>query len=157
MSVPSGWIAAGRTPRDYQFSVEQTARGTCAVIRARKKRPADFGTLMQEFRADDYRGKRVRLSASIEREHFEGKCALWLRVDGDERRVLAFESRPIESNEWTRYQVVLDVGEAATQIAFGVLLDGSGAARLGEVAFDTVSADVPLTAPRGPRNLAFEE
>jgi hypothetical protein len=169
MSTPHAWIATGKAADDYEFAIDLGERhsGTrSAVIRARES-PRDFCTLMQEILADDYRG-RVRLRGWIKTDRVErGWCGLWMRVDGADRRVLAFDNmvtRPIKgTTDWTRYEVVLDVSADAAQISFGVAFNGTGAVWLDDVALECVGTDVALTAPpplektRHPRNLDFED
>jgi hypothetical protein len=167
MDLPVGWTVAGLAPRDYEFAIDRTEHhsGTSsAVVRARTPTPGGFGTLMQVLLADDYLGSRVRLSAFIQTRDVTGWCGLWLRIDDPDRRVLAFDNmqtRPIQgTTAWARYEVVLDVAEAAAGLSFGLLLDGGGAVWLDEVALEVVGTDVPTTvAPvaRHPRNLDFEE
>jgi hypothetical protein len=141
--------------------------GRAAVTRACVESPQGFGTLMQEVLPDDYRGKRVRLAAWVRTEAVTRWCGLWMRVDGANKRVLAFdnmESRPIRGTAgWTRHEVVLDVAAEAELVAFGVILDGTGAAWIDEVTFEVVGTDVPTTgqgfpaASRIPRNLDFAQ
>jgi hypothetical protein len=63
-----------------------------------------------------------------------GWAALWLRVDGPDREVLAFDNlgqvppdRSLKgTNDWTQAEVVLPVAAEAVTLAFGVLLVGDG-------------------------------
>jgi hypothetical protein len=52
-------------------------------------------------------------------------AGLWMRVDGQEPKMLAFDNmqgRPIQgTTAWKRYEVILDVDPQATAIAFGIL------------------------------------
>jgi hypothetical protein len=86
---------------------------------------------MQEISADAYHGKRVRLSANAKASDVQGWAGLWMRVDGDGSRPLAFDNmgnRPIKgTTDWKRYDIVLDVAGQATDVAFGILLTGRGA------------------------------
>ncbi len=69
--------------------------------------PRSFGNLMQTIRADDYRGKRVRLRAAARAEG--GPAALWLRVDRKGGVMGFFDNmgeRVIRSGEWQRYDIV---------------------------------------------------
>ncbi len=55
-------------PEDYEITVDSKHHhsGTrSGLIRAIKNPPSDFGTLMQMFIPDEYRGKRVRLTGWI--------------------------------------------------------------------------------------------
>jgi hypothetical protein len=166
MSIP-GWLVTGRAPEDYEFALDTAEHhsGTqSARVRARSDTPRDFGTLMQELLPDDYRGSRVRLSGWVKTLDVRNWCGLWMRVDGPNSRILAFDnmkSRPISgTTEWRQYEVVLDVDRDAIGLSFGLLHSGAGTVWLDDVALAVVSQDVPTTdeeRPRAPRNLDFEE
>ena len=165
---PSGWVASGANPEDYDMGVEQGTAHTgssSGFIKSKTATPRTFGTYMQMFDAAEYRGKRIRLSAYIKSEAIEQWAGLWMRVDRG-RNVMAFDNmqdRPINGTQpWTQYTIVLDVHREATGIAFGILLSGKGAAWIDDVAFDIVGEDVAVTdqtnqlKSRAPRNLGFE-
>jgi len=38
------------------------------------------------FKADDYRNKRMRLSAAVKSEGIEDWAGLWMRIDGPDQR-----------------------------------------------------------------------
>jgi hypothetical protein len=169
-SVPTGWYMAGSKPADYESGVDDVTanNGQRSAYLTAKKADADgFGTLMQNFRADQYRGKRVRLRASVKAENVQRWAGLWMRVDGaPEVAPLAFdnmEDRPIRgTTDWQHHDVVLDVPKEATGIFFGVLLTGPGEIWLSDVKFETVGLDVALTGmsqrrpiPDAPMNLDF--
>jgi len=128
--------------------------------------PEGFGTLMQNFAAKDFIGKRVRFGAFVKSENVERWAGLWMRVDGqpNQKSPLAFDNmqnRPIQGTSgWKEYEVVLDVPATATGIAFGILLDGGGIVWISNGTFTEVSTNVPTTAipvttPAGPTNLDF--
>jgi len=164
---PDGWYAWGTAPRDYEMKIDraQTRDGhPSAVVRSVATKPSGFGTLMQTFIPEEYRGKRVRFAAWVKSQDVGNWAGLWMRVDGTGSRLLAFdnmESRPIKgTTDWHRYEVVLDVAEEATALNFGVLLDGSGSVWLNDGELVVVGRDVPTTdknLARKPRNLRFEE
>jgi hypothetical protein len=121
---------------------------------------------MQQFRADAYRGQRLRLSATVRALDVAEWAGLWMRVDGDRKSSLAFDNmqdRPITGTAgWTRYAVVLDVPESeSTVIAFGVLLRGDGEIWMADVRLEAVGSEVATTGgarlPTAPVNLAFVE
>jgi hypothetical protein len=97
-------------------------------LRSKALEAEGFGTLMQTFKAEEYRNKRLRLSAMVKVESIENWAGLWMRVDGPPRQVLSFDnmqSRPIQgSSDWQPYEIVLDVPEESLDIAFGLLLNG---------------------------------
>jgi hypothetical protein len=168
--APEGWFLAGSDPQDYEVGVDrQEAHGGQAsgFIRAITDTPKGFGTLMQIFRADTYRGKRLRMTGLVKAERIADWAGLWMRVDGPGGTLLSFDnmqSRPIRgTSDWSLYQIVLDVPTTSLQIAFGVLLRGAGRAWVDDFAFEVVGADVPMTGagasatlPAEPRNLNFE-
>lgn len=89
-----------------------------------------FATMMPSFKANKYKGKRLKLSAFIKTETVEGFCGLWRRVDNASDDILQFDNmsnRPItKTTNWNRYSIVLDVPENSATISFGVLLNGKG-------------------------------
>jgi len=168
--LPTGWIMAGSDPSDYSAGL---AQGRGAYIASTAAAPKGFGTMMQMFSPDTYRGKRVRMSAEVRADQIESWAGLWMRVDGSAGRMgsLSFDNmqnRPIKGTSgWQRYEIVLDVPEASTNIAFGILLAGKGTAYVADFAFEVVPTTVPTTdlqsswkppAPpaSAPVNLKFE-
>jgi hypothetical protein len=184
-TVPQGWYLAGSKPSEYEVGTDpQNAYNDHASVYLKSKSaslcaeelkgapseqsPATvcqgFGTLMQDFRAVNYLGKRVRLSAFVKSESLADWAGLWMRVDKGTTSV-AFDnmqSRPIKGTaNWQRYEVVLDVPKDATGIAFGILLSGPGKVWINSVQFEIVGTDVPTTAMHSrhdkPSNLDFEK
>jgi hypothetical protein len=175
-AVPQGWYVAGSRPAEYEAGVDaQVSHGghPSAYLKAKKAGIDGFGTLMQDFRAKGYVGKRVRFSAFVKSQDVESWAGLWMRVDkreGAAPQVLAFDNmstRPIKGTaDWTNYAVVLDVSDDATGIFFGMMINGSGNVWMSDVEVETVGMDVPTTAlatgssasrPDGPTNLNFEQ
>src|SRR5262249_47555318 len=128
--VPKGWFMAGSKPSDYESTMDPAnAFGGQPSVYLRSKKPEaeGFGTLMQNFGADKYIRKRVRLSASVKSENVQNWAGLWMRVDGKQLGApLGFDNmmdRPIKgTTAWRSYEVVLDVPAEASGVAFGILL-----------------------------------
>jgi hypothetical protein len=173
-TVPQGWYMAGSKPADYDAGVDakEGHRGhPSAYLKSKKPEIDGFGTLMQDFRADQYVGKRLRFSAFVKSEGVQDWAGLWMRVDkATGAPPLAFDNmqgRPIKGTEdWRNYAVVLDVPEGATGIFFGVVMHGSGSVWMSDVKVESVGTDVPTTAmpmgtnsprPDAPTNLNFEQ
>ena len=167
-AVPAGWLLAGSNPRGYEAGLDPQASYhgfPSAYLKAKQSATEGFGTLMQEFSAAQYAGKRVRLRASVKAEEVADWAGLWMRVDKGSA-IVGFDNmmdRPIKgTTTWQDYEVILDVPQDATGIAFGVLLNKSGSVWLNSVKFESVGLDVPTTAkaparlPEGPANLNFE-
>lgn len=160
--LPPGWIRAGSQPQDYLMGTDPKggrAGGRAGFIKARTSDVGGFGTLMQMFDAAEYRGKRLRFSASVKADGIAKWAGLWMRIDGTPSTgsrtptMLGFDnmqSRPIKgSSDWKPYQVVLDVPEEAMAIAFGILLEGPGQAWMDDVKLEAVGSEVPVTGGSG--------
>jgi hypothetical protein len=167
-AVPQGWYVAGSKPTEYEAGsdAQATYNGhASAYLKAKAPGVEGFGTLMQDFQAAKYAGKRVRFSAFAKTEGVGAWAGLWMRVDKGAEMV-AFDNmqdRPLKATTgWQNCQVVLDVPQDATGIFIGVLLTGSGTVWLNGAKFEVVGKDVPTTIksaplrPDGPANLSFE-
>jgi len=167
-TMPKGWHAAGSHPKEYLMGVDASAShagGSSATLKATVSEASGFGTLMQPIQADQYRGKRIRLSGNMKGSDIEGWAGLWMRVDAGSRSV-SFDNmgnRAVKGTaDWSKKEVVLDVPEESDQIAFGVLLDGTGQVWINDLRFEPVGDDVPTTDiretyPTEPMNLEFTE
>jgi hypothetical protein len=166
---PKGWFIAGSNPGQYESGIDSTAVHNfrpSAYLKSTDPVVHGFGTLMQDFRAEHYLGKRIRFTAIVKTRDAEDWAGLWMRIDKD-GRMLAFDNmqdRPIKgTSEWRRYEVVLDVPEDASGIFFGVLLSGTGEVWLNDARIEVVGADVKPTSvavhqlPEEPVNLDFRE
>jgi hypothetical protein len=166
-SVPAGWYLAGSKPASYETGTDERVQYDghhSAYLKSKEPVQEGFGTLMQDFNADKYAGKRVRFSAAVKSEAIEDWAGLWMRVDKGSQISIAFDNmqnRPIRgTTDWKSYQVVLDVPQDATRIAFGILLSKTGAVWMSNVKFEIVDASVPTTGNsphEEPANLGFEQ
>ncbi|MBN1446484.1 MAG: hypothetical protein JXA28_01035, partial [Bacteroidetes bacterium] len=108
-----------------------------------------FGSWENTIAADSYRTKRLRFSAYLKTENVSNFAGLWMRVDGPNRKVLAFDNmqdRGVSgTTDWIRYEIVLDVPTAADSIYLGTLLVGDGKVWTGSLMLDVVGNDVPIT------------
>ncbi len=146
--IPPGWSLGGL---GYQAGVDSVIKhgGRSAAFLRALPGAGDFGTLMQTIDAESYRGSRVRLSGYCKVAGVAGWAGFWMRVDG-QGSVLAFDnmrSRPIKgTTDWQRYEVVLEVPQAAEGLAFGALLAGAGQVWLDDLQLEKVGSDVAVTA-----------
>ena len=167
------WIIAGTAIDKYEAGIDrQTCNtGTQAVFirsAAEEIENGEYVTVMQQFRASSYIGKRVRFSGFVRTEGVSGWCGLWMRLDSSVSETLKLDNmqnRPITgTNGWNHYSCVLDVPADAAVISIGVLLYGSGQIWFDNAAFSEVGLNIPTTdfdptedLPDGPENLNFEE
>lgn len=166
-----GWHQSGSKPQSYSMGTDSEVSRTghaSAFIRSKDEDSIDgFGTLMQNVAPDLYRGHRVRLAGYVKSDGVEGWAGLWMRVDpASGGRSLAFDNmqgRPVVgTNDWEYYEVVLDIAEAASNIAFGFLLVEKGSIWVDSLTLEIVSEDIPVTdmlngSSDTPKNLDFEE
>jgi len=177
--IPKGWFKAGDDPKNYEMSLDTVVKHSGkagAHIKFIGVQPTGFGTLMQMFKADDYRGKRVRMSGWIKTENAD-KAQLWMRLDG-ERRTLGFDNMEERAakgtTDWKKYEITLDVPENTVAIGFGAFVVGKGQAWVDDFQFEIVGKDVastnlmagpseeqearpPREFPKQPANLNFED
>ena len=167
------WLITGTAPDKYKTGIDRTVfhTGTAsAFIQSEEEEfvPDEYATIMQQFRAERFLGKRVRFSAFVKALEVEGWAGLWLRLDGKFSVTLKLDNmqnRPIKGTiNWNLYSCVLDVPEETELINIGILLTGKGRVWLDDVSFQEVDRTVPVTDfeiqkeyPDYPENLTFEE
>ncbi len=168
--VPLGWFYAGAHPGYYESGAGQGACNERSVLLHSLAADAGSpggagdahptGTVMQVFRADKYRGKRVRFSGLTTTFGVRGWAGLWMRVDAEGKRPIAFDNmlpRALRGDTpCERNVVVLDVAPEAQFIALGVVLEGEGSVELSDIAFEVVEQAVASTdlmkLPADPRD-----
>jgi hypothetical protein len=151
--LPVGWYVTESAPKRYEAGVDSNSpcEGTrSAYLRSLTEDENGYGTFMQAFGAQDFRGKRLRFSAAVRIKDVDGWAGLWMRVEGpDPKQPLAFDNMQsralVGSKGCKRYDVVLDVPREATTIMAGLIMSGTGHAWLDGVRFDVVDASVPVT------------
>jgi hypothetical protein len=106
--------------------------------------------MVQGFWGNDYRSKRLRLSAFIKTENVEGAAQLYMEIDG-ETKMVGFDNmddRPIKgTTDWKNYEIVLDLPTDTVNVNFGFFLVGKGQAWADDFRFEVVGQDVPTTQP----------
>ena len=172
VTAPAGWGKNGAKPESYTVGVDSTQTwGGMASAYVESHTPTvagGFGGMMQTTAADDYSGKRVRLSGWVKTEDAnEGGGHLWLRIDGQERgQMLGFDNmdnRAVKgTKDWQEASVVLDVPAGARALAYGFFVSGGGKMWVNGQNLEVVGPDVPATdmitntaLPNAPRNLGF--
>ena len=174
-AFPGGWGGGGK---DYELVRDADVKhgGTASGAIRSTADTMGFGTFTQGVKAEKYRGKRVRLAGWIKADGVTGWSGLWMRVDGKDKTGLAFDNmsdRAVkDTSDWTQFQVVLDVPDAAEQVYFGCLLAGKGKVWVDDLTLDAVGNDVaatgksldgaprqgePAELPAEPANLDFEQ
>jgi uncharacterized protein (TIGR02246 family) len=149
--MPVDWI---RTPaanaERYSMTVDTAVKhggNASASIGFYCGDPSGFGSLAQAIAADDFIGKRVRLSGWLRSEKAE-EAGLWMRLDGV-NRTFGFDNmltRPVKgTTDWRKYEVVLDVPPGTVMMVFGTLLVGTGRIWIDDLKLEAVTTDIPST------------
>ena len=194
LPLPEGWLKAGDKPDSYEMGiakdegmdkntqtpikigqydlmVESGVGKNCATIKSISKKIDGFGTLMQSCLPDKYLGKRVRMSGYLKSKDVAEWAGFWMRVDQPNSTPLNslsfdnMEDRAIKgTTDWKKYEIVLDVPLRASNIAYGVLLSGTGQVWFDNLNFEVVDKSVPTTDKgrnfmplKEPANLDFEK
>lgn len=153
-AIPEPWFKNGASPaKDHCLAgidTEVEDSGSPNLSLKCAEAVEGFVGIMQSFAADNYLGKRLSFSALVKSEEIEGGWGgLWMRVDGRDRRVIAFDNMQNRSirgtTNWSRYSVVLDVPEDATDVAFGTLMSGKGQLWIAELKLEPVNHETPTT------------
>lgn len=167
------WIITGTAPEKYQTGIDNRiyhlgSRSATIKAIAEAFSAGEFATVMQQFNAKEFIGKRMRFSGFVKAEEVAGWCGLWMRIDSVSGALLKFDNmqgRPITgTSAWNHYACVLDVPKEADIINIGILLCGKGQVWFDDAGFQEVDAATPTTEflahdvfPDHPLNLSFEE
>ncbi|WP_419952117.1 glyoxalase superfamily protein [Methylobacterium sp.] len=159
LRLPEDWNVGGTRSDDYEMGFDPAE--SCAVIRYRVAlaeptlghASSGFGTLMQNFRAEGFLNKRLELSAQLKASAVTGAGSLWMRVDGEKGRTLAFDNLDGRKSKgplvgtigWQDRSIVLDVPPDAQSIHFGFFRRGGGSLWARRFTFTEVDASVEVT------------
>jgi len=145
--APPSWFVPA-LPKDADGVAQLQRTGCkshigCAIVLAPDKAPNQSGTLMQSFPAAAYRGKAIRLRASLRLDSVksEDHAQMWLYVDRPNARrgfVDDMSDRPVRSSDWTRCEISGVIDADATFINFGVTTIGRGRVWVDEVSFEVI-------------------
>ncbi|MEK5481964.1 AraC family transcriptional regulator [Viridibacillus sp. FSL R5-0888] len=167
----TGWSLSGSNPELYDFVVDgdvfHTGTKSGLLFAIGEANAQQFATIMQGFQANNYKGKRLKLSCYLKTESVL-KCGAWLRIDnttGDTIQFDNMDNRSIQgTTDWNHYSIILDVPEESASIHFGVLLIGTGKVWADGFCFEEVNEKVATTnmltqehLPKQPSNLDFSE
>ena len=168
--LPKGWDGGSQSNHQYLIGRDTSVKrsGNASVIIKAKLNDTSVknGTgIAQGIRADEYRGKRIRLSGYAKGENHNAIAFSWLWVTTAESELLAFDDTRDRdaanehfTSEWTKFELVMDIPEKAASIVFGFDLSGNGTVWLDDWQIEVVGKDVPSTnqAPSELRQKALD-
>src|SRR5438309_1851359 len=111
--------------QDYACGTDATgpeAGAMSGYLKAQVPDPLGFADLRQPILADDYLGKRVRLSGDFKTAGVEQHAELYLRVVDRERTRANTDRQQVSlqgTQNWTRHETQIDVPADSVFILFG--------------------------------------
>lgn len=161
-----GWTKVGAAPESYRIGLDNRVfmeGGQSAYIEWIGKSAQSFGTMSQSSSAHSYIGKAVKMKAYIKTKDVSGWTGLWIRVDSrNDGKMLGLKNMYYNqikgTNDWSEYEVVLNVPEGSGALWYGILLQGKGKVWIDQLSFETMEQIVeePAKQPEAPRNVDFE-
>jgi hypothetical protein len=172
-TLPTDWYGGGK---GYELTVDRSVyrsgTGSGRIRFVGGPSPDSFGTLTKCVAPMTMTGKKVEYDGYVRTDAAPGGwAALWMRVDGPNQQMLAFDNmaqtgtdRSLKGkNDWTPLSIVLDVPKTATHVCFGFLLTGGGTAWADDLSLTAIGPAGGGTAATGfeqqqgpPSNLDFE-
>lgn len=150
IQLSADWWLAGSAPEHYAGSATVDASGAASGELDSTTPPGgEFGTVMTCVDATSLRGQRLALAATVGTAGVGAWAGLWMRVDGANGSVTAFDNMEDRAITGTtadaQYQVVLDVDAAAADVCYGLLLVDAGKSHFSALTTRTVDHSVPTT------------
>ena len=162
---------AGPIVRDFIAKYDPDYEGAVrsAIATAQKAKPMlpvqNFGTATGTFPISAAAGKKLRFSGFIKTENVDGTAGLWWRVDGPDKKMLAFDNMQqlhiSGTTDWRQYSFELPIAPEVQNINFGMLVSGGGTAwfddlkvELDGVPYNDPSFDFTFESP-GPKPRGF--
>jgi ketosteroid isomerase-like protein len=160
--MPVGWTRMpANSSGGYLISVDKTSKhgnSGSASIKFGCGDEKGFGSIGQSIAADNYLGKRVRLTGWLKTENADA-AVLWMRIDGN-RRTLGFDNmlnRPVTGTTgWKQFEVVLDVPAEAINVVIGSFIQGKGQMWVDDLKLEVVGASVASTNQLSPEQTRID-
>lgn len=148
--APEGWTSFSQVGGiGTTITVKRSGGMSAYLSSAGQQFPPNY-LMVQYVRADNYRGKRMQLSAWFKPRNVTGArySGLWMRIDGP-GTVLSFDdmaSRVVSGNsDWRRVSIVLDVPADAIGISLGVQFQAYNTVLVDDITLTEVAATVAST------------
>jgi hypothetical protein len=147
-----GWSVSGGARDAYVVHRDGPGGRTAWLLEPFRDTFGKYGTWMRHVPAADYRGKRVRVTATLRTQGATRRVDFWARAQakdspgdglglGGDR-----ESLPADA-DFASHAIVLDVPADAEWLEYGIGLAGPGRIWLESTKVETVGGDVPVTRP----------
>jgi hypothetical protein len=146
------------SPHEGALVVQTEAEGCpeaahCAKLTSKESGPG-YGALLEVVRADVYRGRRIRLRATIRKTEGTGKALLYLQVNRPGSHSGTQTGQAAET-AWRTDSLYIEVPKDAESIQFGLAVSGPSESWIDKVAVDIVGDAGSGNEP--PRGLTARE
>ena len=148
-----GWHRVGSAREDFEIRLDREVHhgGTASgMLECTKKRSKGTGTLEQDFRPEEYSGRRIRMRAWIKGED-AGRVMIYIRSEGPSGEILDFANTQLHAGhgtfDWRLHELVIDVPPESTVIQVGLILGEKGKAWMDDVSVEAVDRNVSRTGP----------
>ena len=162
-----GWFLAGNKAECYKIGLDKSVYktgGSSAFLESKCKKIEGFGTLAQTSSAEEYLGKKVKMTAWIKSRNVSDFANIWIRADSVGYKVLSFSSTQtfnpiIGDKDWSKYEVMINVPRESVTINYGIVLSGTGKVWFDDVKLEIIGniEDIDKIKYEKPRNLDFSE
>jgi RNA polymerase sigma factor (sigma-70 family) len=162
-----GWTFRGGPSQNFDWGIDTSMvyQGKpCFFLRTKEGASVGKSVLQQAFLADEYRGKRLRLSCFLKTEHVEGgpiegspkaavkgSITLWLEVEGVNetlRQANAQEHALQGTHDWVRRELSVEVPQTSISVGLALVFLGRGQVWLSDVQLEVVDEDISVSPPR---------
>ncbi|MEK4197957.1 hypothetical protein [Cytobacillus sp. FSL K6-0265] len=156
-----GWILTGSNPELYNLSIDSntifSSKPSALISSLEIRENNHFATMMQSFKSDKYKGKRVEFSFYFKTENVDSCSAFFCINDNMENIVKWGDLNKNEikgSNDWGKYSIVLDVPINSISIDIGFILYGEGKLWINTAQLSEVTNKYSSTHTNGRPNLS---
>jgi len=151
------WNKTGSKPADYYLGPDTDLERNGQAVNTFKSIVEEidgFGGVVNSILPGEYLGKRLKMTGLVKTKDIAEWAGLWLRVDSKDKNIsLSFDNmkdgktdRSIKgTNDWSKYEIVLDVPAEATKLVYGLIISGTGQLWFDEVNFELVDKSIPTT------------
>jgi RNA polymerase sigma factor (sigma-70 family) len=164
-----GWWLMGVPKEACTYQIDQNAtqsgKRSLTIINQSTQQVSMIFLYHEGFLADNYLGKRLRLSADVKTEDVKDvRVGADLSSSKEALPLRQYTTPPIRGTTgWTRYNIIFDVSSDISFIKFSMRMMGKGKVWLAAANFEVVDSTVPLTEnarqllslPEEPQNTHF--
>ena len=128
------WFISGMKPQENMMAPGLTVFNDNGNVSSPDLDPyfnKNVESIIRLHPSDEFRGKKVVLSAEVKTESVNGGAGMFIRVDGAySGDILGYEDhsygKVYGNSDWKKYQLVASVLENSSEIVYGLRLRGSG-------------------------------